>query len=120
MVVNIRATRPVNAAGHREATSCDVAGDQPVVGGVYRLTVDPELPGVNDCGGWFSLVEAPPPPDPRVRQAVAFAVDAPAAVPGAGPNDDNGYRPTVPIVLGAVLFAIGGGFAISRRRARLG
>ena len=115
VLVIIRAARPVNAAGHQEFTSCDVAGDQPAVGGVYRVTVDPAVPGVNDCGGSFSLVEAPPPPDPRVRQAVAAAVDAPAAVPVAAPDDDD-YRPTVPIVLGAMLLAIGGGFAISRRR----
>ena len=116
VVVSILARRPVDESGHQRATSCDVARDQPVVGGVYEVITNAVRPSVSSCVGSFTLVEAPP-PQPRVRQAVAVAVDAPGAVAVA--VDEDGYRPTVPIVLGGVLLAIGAGVALNRRRARL-
>jgi hypothetical protein len=114
VVVEILAARPNDGERFQRFTSCDVVAAQPLVGGVYQVTVDPDVPSINSCVGTFSLVTAPPTSAPSVRQAVAAAVDAPAAAPAT----DDGYRPIVPIVLGGVLLAIGVGVALNRRRAR--
>jgi hypothetical protein len=109
VVVNILARRKPDAKGVRTTTSCDVGGDQPLVGGVYRVTVDPLRPSVGTCGGSFSLVEAPP--------ATAATVPGLATTNVAGSSDSqSSSRPTVAIILGGVLLVIAAGMAIQGRR----
>jgi hypothetical protein len=107
VVVNILAGRKPDANGRRMFTSCDVGGDQPLVGGVYRVTVDPLRPSVGSCGGSFSLVEAPP----------AQAETAPGvATTNVADSESNSRRPTVAIILGGALLVIAAGMAIQGRK----
>jgi hypothetical protein len=107
VVVNIAAGRKPDANGRRMFSSCDVGGDQPLVGGVYRVTVDPLRPAVSSCAGSFSLVEAPPAQTATVPDLATTNV----AEPGS-----NSRRPTVAIILGGVLLVIAAGMAIQGRR----
>ena len=95
VVVNILAGRKPDAAGNRRFTSCDIAADQPLVGGVYRVTVNPVSPNVGTCGGSYSLVEAPP-----VQMT------------------ESNRRPTVALALGGVLLVVAAGMAIQVRKQR--
>ena len=104
VVVNILAGRKPDAKGVRMMTSCDVAGNQPLVGGVYQVTVNPLNPQVGTCGGSFSLVEAPPAGAPTVADS--------------SESSSKGSRPTVAIILGGVLLAIAAGMAIQGRKQR--
>ena len=89
VVVQIHGRRPSDPAKPLTTTSCDVAFDQPAVGGVYRLTVNPVRPTVSYCGGSVSLVTAPPPT---------------VANPAPADTDDDGS------IASAV--AVGGGLAV--------
>jgi|SRR5688500_2633610 len=109
VVVNIMAGRKPDAKGVRQYNSCDVAGDQPLVGGVYQVTVNPLSPAVNSCVGSFALVEAPPPQAETVQDLATTNVED---------SESNSRRPTVAIVLGGVLLAIAAGMAIQGRKQR--
>jgi hypothetical protein len=107
VIVNIRAGRKPDANGVRMITSCDVAGDQPLIGGVYEVTIDPRFPNVGTCAGSFSLVAAPPAEMTNV-----------AASPDPISESSDSRRPTVAIVLGVALLAIAGGMVFHERRQR--
>ena len=107
VVVNIWAARPPDAKGVRLYNSCDIAGNQPLVGGVYQVTVNPSSPAVNSCGGSFSVVEAPP--------ATAETVPG-LATTNVAESGSNSRRPTVAIILGGVLLVIAAGMAIQGRK----
>lgn len=107
VVVNILAGRKPDKNGVRMMTSCDVAGDQPLVGGVYEVTIDPRFRNVGTCSGSFSLVAAPPAEMTNV-----------ASSPDPDSQSSDGRRPTVAIVLGAALLAIAAGMVLHERRQR--
>jgi hypothetical protein len=108
VVVNILARRKPDAKGMRMHTSCDVAGDQPLVGGVYQVTVDPFRPSIGSCGGSFSLVEAP------AVEMTNVADTSDVSTSGS----ESSSRPTVALALGGVLLVIAAGMAIQGRKQR--
>jgi hypothetical protein len=91
VVVEILARRSDDGDGR--ATSCDIAALQPVVGGVYRVAVNPARPSVNSCIGSYSMLAAPS-------------------------AEDDGDRATLLLVLGGVVIAVAAGAALNQRRAR--
>ena len=108
VVVNILAGRKPDAKGMRMITSCDVAGNQPLVGGVYQVTVDPIRPHIGSCGGSFSLVAAPAVETTNVAEAPESSES----------ESESSSRPTVALAVGGVLLVIAAGMAIQGRKQR--
>ena len=101
VVVQIHGRRSSDPSERRTTTSCDVAFVQPVVGGVYQLTVNPVRPTVSACGGSVHTVTAPP-----STIASPTPVDA----------DDDSSLPLLPIA-GVAIVAAAAGILVARSRA---